>query len=121
MRATIFKGTGNFFNLKSGGSAFSVSNLGLATYLGDLQAFAQAFVQPNLDTPGLRKRFLDPDGWQKPSIEVDRLVTDFGKVSGARAMSAHLRGSDQNLSTSYKVFVAGVQKVATEMGFVQAS
>ena len=87
-------------------------------YLGDLWAMAQAFVQPNLDVPGLRKRFLEPDSWQKPSVEVNRLVTDFGKVSGARAMSVHLRGGDQNLSSSYRVFVAGVQKVAAEMGWV---
>ena len=32
MRATIFKATGNFFDLKSGDTFFSVSNLGLATY-----------------------------------------------------------------------------------------
>lgn len=89
-------------------------------YLGDLWAMAQAFGQPNLDTPGLRKRFIAPDSWQKPSVEVGRLVTDFGKVAGARAMSAHIRRGDQNRSSSYRVFLAGVQQVATEMGWVPA-
>jgi len=79
---------------------------------------AQAFVQPNLDSPSLRKRFVEPDSWQKPSVEVDRLVTDFGKMSGARAMAVYLRDGDQNRSSSYKVFVAGIKRVALEMGWV---
>lgn len=87
-------------------------------YIGDLWAMAQAFVQPNLDSPSLRKRFVEPDSWQKPSVEVDRLVTDFGKISGARAMGVYLRDGDQNRSSSYKVFVAGIKRVALEMGWV---
>ena len=86
-------------------------------YLGDLQARAQAFVQPNLDSPGLRKRFSEPDSWQKPSAEVDRLIADFGKVAGARAMADHLRAGEHNRSASYKVFVDGVHRVALEMGW----
>lgn len=83
--------------------------------LGDLWAMAQAFSQPNLDTPGHRKRFADPDGWQKPSVEVDRLVVDFGKVAGARAMAAHLRAGEHNRSSSFKAFTIGVRRVALEM------
>lgn len=86
-------------------------------YLGDLHAMAQAFVQPNLDSPGLRKRFAEPDRWQKPSAEVDRLISDFGKVAGARAMAEHLRAGEHNRSASYKVFVDGVHRVALEMGW----
>jgi hypothetical protein len=86
-------------------------------YLGDLWAMAQAFVQPNLDTPGLRKRFTEPDSWQKPSVEVDRLVSDFGKVAGARAMALHLRAGEHNRSESYKAFSIGVGRVAVEMGW----
>lgn len=85
-------------------------------YLGDLWAMAQAFSQPNLDTPGHSKRFAVPDSWQKPSIEVERLVADFGKTAGARAMAAHLRVGEHNLSASYRVFVSGVQRMALEMG-----
>ena len=90
-------------------------------YLGDLWAMAQAFLQPDLDSPSMRKRFNDPDSWHKPSVEVDRLVLDFGKVAGARAMSAHLREGDQNRSTSFRVFLAGVERVASEMGWVQTA
>lgn len=83
-------------------------------YLGDLWAMAQAFVQPNLDTPGLRKRFAEPDSWQKPSVEIDRLVADFGKVAGARAMAQYLRRGEHNRSASFKAFVGGVHRVAME-------
>jgi Domain of unknown function (DUF4276) len=86
-------------------------------YLGDLWAMGQAFNQPDLMTPNRRKRFKETDSWEKPSIEVERMVADFGKVAGARVMSAHLRDVAQNRSPSYKVFVTGVQRVAAEMGW----
>ena len=89
-------------------------------YLGDLWAMAHAFSKPNLDTPGHRKRFADPDSWQKPSLEVGRLVEDFGKVAGARAMAGHLRAGEYNRSASFRVFVDGVQQVASEMGWTDA-
>ena len=86
-------------------------------YLGDLWAMAQAFAQPNLDTPGHRKRFANPDGWQKPSVEVGRLVAGFGKVAGARSMAVYLQACEQNRSTSFKAFTIGVRRVALEMGW----
>ena len=46
-------------------------------YVGDLQALALAFENPKLNTPALRKRFAAPDDWQKPSVEVKRLVPAF--------------------------------------------
>jgi hypothetical protein len=84
-------------------------------YLGDLQALAQAFADAKLDTPALRKRFSGPDVWQKPSVEVSRLVPSFQKGSGARAMAACLRETG-NRSRSFQVFVQGVRRVASEMG-----
>ncbi len=84
-------------------------------YLGDLQALAQAFAGAKVDTPALRKRFSDPDVWQKPSVEVSRLVPSFQKGSGARAMAACLRETG-NRSRSFQVFVQGVRRVAVEMG-----
>lgn len=53
-------------------------------YLGDLAALAAAFDEPKVDTPAHRKRFKDPDAWQKPSVEVKRLVPTFQKM-GAHA------------------------------------
>lgn len=85
-------------------------------YVGDLQALALAFENPKLDTHALRKRFAAPDTWEKPSVEVSRLVASFQKGSGARAMASCLRASG-NLSRSFQVFVDGVRRVAEEMGY----
>ncbi len=85
-------------------------------YIGDLRALANAFDAPKIDTPAHRKRFVLPDGWQKPSVEVKRLVPTFQKISGARALSQHLNAAG-NLSRSFQVFVAGAQRIAGEMGY----
>jgi Domain of unknown function (DUF4276) len=85
-------------------------------YLGDLSALATAFALPKLNTAGNRKRFLNPDDWQKPSVEVKRLVPAFQKTSGARAMSAHLNPID-NASLSFQTFLQGVHNIATDMGY----
>lgn len=85
-------------------------------YIGDLKALALAFDNPKLDTPALRKRFVDPDSWQKPSVELGRLEPTFQKGSGARAMAACLRETG-NLSHSFRAFVDGVRRVASEMGY----
>jgi Domain of unknown function (DUF4276) len=85
-------------------------------YLGDLQAIAIAFDSPQLVAPGIRKKFADPDRWQKPSVELSRLLPAFQKGSGARAMAEHLSEID-NISHSYRVFVQGVRRVADEMGY----
>ena len=84
-------------------------------YVGDLVALSEAFVDPKLNTPALRKRFSDPDAWEKPSVELKRLIPSFQKVSAARSMSASLRPKE-NQSKSFQVFVDGVTRVAREMG-----
>jgi len=85
-------------------------------YLGDLAALAQVFDVPKADTPAHRKRFADPDNWRKPSKEVKRLIPAFQKTGGARAMAAHLR-PERNRSDSLQVFVSGVRRMATDMGY----
>lgn len=84
-------------------------------YVGDLQALAHAFENPKLNTPALRKRFAAPDDWQKPSVEVKRLVPAFQKGSGARAMAAYL-SETRNVSRSFQVFVTGVRRIAAKIG-----
>lgn len=86
-------------------------------YLGDLAAMEIAFETKALDTPGYRKRFSDPDAWQKPSVEVKRLVPTFQKINGARAMARHLH-AENNRSRSYSVFMSGVRSMAMDMGYV---
>ena len=87
-------------------------------YLGDLTALATALDQSKVDTPALRKRFAHPDDWQKPSVEVKRLVPVFQKSSGARAMAQHLSlEPEKNQSKSLQVFVMGVRRLAQAMGY----
>ncbi|WP_246058751.1 DUF4276 family protein [Luteibacter pinisoli] len=86
-------------------------------YLGDLRAMEVGLESPGLDTVRHRKRFSDPDSWQKPSVEVKRLVPSFQKGGGARAMAEHL-SPDGNTSRSFNVFVAGLRALAHEMGYV---
>lgn len=85
-------------------------------YLGDLQALAAAFDWPKASTPTRRKRFSNPDSWQKPSVEVKRLVPHFQKVGGARAMVEHLDVM-RNRSRSFHAFVTGTHRVAVELGY----
>lgn len=85
-----------------------------AWYLGDLRALAEAFDAPKADTPALRRRFADPDSWQKPSVELQRLVPAFQKGSGARLMGQHL-SVDGNASASFRAFMSGVQRLREEM------
>ena len=84
-------------------------------YLGDLEAVAAAFEQPKVNSPAHRKKFADPDAWQKPSVELERLVPRFQKGAGARAMAQHLGEPEHNRSHSYGKFVRGVRRLAQEM------
>lgn len=84
-------------------------------YLGDLEAVAAAFEQPKVNTPALRKKYAHPDAWQKPSVEIQRLVPAFQKGAGARAMAQHLREPHHNRSHSYGKFVTGLRRVLDEM------
>lgn len=90
-------------------------------YLGDLAALAAAYGEARLDTPALRKRFSAPDEWQKPSVELERLVPNFQKGSGARLMGQWLSPATSNRSSSYRAFLDGVARVAAEMGWPPAT
>jgi hypothetical protein len=85
-------------------------------YLGDLAALSLAFDAPKIDSPAHRKRFIDPDEVQKPSIEVKRLVPTFQKTGGARVMALHLNVAG-NRSKSLKVFETGLRRMAMQMGY----
>jgi len=85
-------------------------------YIGDLTALAQAFNNPKLDSPALRKRYGNPDSWQKPSAELARIVPTFQKNGAAREMALNL-AEERNRSQSFQVFISGVRRVAESMGF----
>ena len=83
-------------------------------YLGDLSALANAYELRNIDTPRNRKKYREPDAWEKPSVEVKRLVPSFQKLDGARRLGRELQ-TMENASPSFRIFVSGVAKVMAEM------
>lgn len=89
-------------------------------YIGDLQALASGFGDPKLASPSNRKRYHDPDSWQKPSAELARLIPSFQKGSAARTMAATLALDSSNRSSSFRAFVAGLRRMANELGYVAA-
>ncbi|WP_298231157.1 DUF4276 family protein, partial [uncultured Azohydromonas sp.] len=78
-------------------------------YLGDLPALSRAYGGAKCNTPALRKKYVDPDSWQKPSMQVEQMIQEFSKRSGARLMAQQLSGANQ--SASYRTFVKTVQDV----------
>lgn len=87
-------------------------------YLGELNALAEAYDDAKLNSSRMRKRFADPDIWQKPSVELVRMIPSFQKGSGASLMGQGLFGGSGNSSRSFQVFEAGIRRIAQEMGWV---
>lgn len=79
-------------------------------YLGDLSALSKAYGEAKCNMPALRKKYVDPDNWQKPSVQVEQMIPEFSKRSGARLMARQL--SVTNQSASYRTFVKTVQELA---------
>lgn len=79
-------------------------------YLGDLPALSKAYGDAKCNTPALRKKYADPDDWQKPSVQVEQMIPEFSKRSGARLMARQL--SVTNQSASYRTFIKTVQELA---------
>lgn len=89
-------------------------------YLGDLDALACAYQDQRVCAPAARKRFGDPDSWAKPSVEVQRMLPTFQKGQAAQRMGKVLACAAENRSRSFQVFLAGVRRVAAEMGWQAA-
>lgn len=85
-----------------------------AWYLGEPEALADAFGDQSLRNLGQKKGFRDPDAVPRPHEVLERFVPEFQKVSGARRMAQHLT-RERNRSTSFRIFLAGVEAVAAEL------
>ncbi len=85
-----------------------------AWYLGEPDALADAFGREALRGIGQRARFREPDAVRRPSEAVERLVPEFQKVFGARRMARHVT-RERNRSTSFRVFMAGIEAVAADL------
>lgn len=84
-----------------------------AWYLGEPRALAQVFQRPALSSLTRKARFRDPDAVEQPSRELSVLVPEFQKITTARKMGRSLSVScEDNLSTSYKVFLTAIREIA---------
>ncbi len=82
-----------------------------AWFLGDLAAVAAAFEAKKVIRERDRAKFRDPDGLANASDELRRLIPAYQKLSGARAIAAHM-DVEANRSASFRAFVAGVRRIA---------
>ena len=83
--------------------------------LGDPAAMASAFDDRTLGNIRNRARYRNPDALPKPSAEVERLVSGYRKIAGARRMSSQL-ARDANRSHSFTVFLDGVERIMSALG-----
>lgn len=86
-----------------------------AWYFGEPEALAEAYGDPRLSALDRKAKYRNPDGIQSPSTELEQVIPEFQKVSGARAMGALLT-RERNRSRSFQVFVDGVLHMASVMG-----
>ena len=77
-------------------------------YLGDLAAVERAFSLNGIAKRQRTRRFRDPDALPNAEQVLRDLVPQYQKISGSRAMAAHL-SIDHNRSHSFGVFLSGVR------------
>jgi hypothetical protein len=82
-------------------------------FLGDLAAVEKAFNLKGLAKQQNKKKYRDPDQLANASEELQKLVKNYKKVSGACAIAPHIDLAN-NRSHSFQVFISGVQKIAQE-------
>ena len=85
-----------------------------AWYLGEPDALAEAFHNEQLRSIGTKAPYRIPDDVTRPSHEIEKLVPEFQKISGARRMAQHLTTSGNN-STSFNVMVNGIRNLRLTM------
>ncbi len=80
-------------------------------YLADLKALSLAFEKPEIAKNQNRSGYRDPDSHSQPSKRILKLVPDFEKVGGARAIGPHLDVENMR-SPSFKNFVQAVRRLS---------
>lgn len=84
-----------------------------AWLLGDPDGLARALGRNELVGLSTRAKFRDPDHLWRPSTELEGLLGGYSKTAGARAAGTEISWTD-NRSTSFRHFVAAVQRLASE-------
>lgn len=78
--------------------------------VGDWQAVAEAFEQPNLSEHGAKEAYRDPDQLVRPVESLRRYIPEYQKRDGARRVGV-LLDPQRNQSRSFRAFCSGVQKL----------
>lgn len=85
-------------------------------YLGDLSAIERALGLHGLAIRQQSRRYREPDRLNNASQELIRLTGGtYQKIVGSRAIGHCLKVDGSNRSNSFKVLIAGIQKVANEL------
>lgn len=84
-------------------------------YLGEPSALSQAFGNEQLKHLGAKARFRDPDLVVRPSDEIEKLIPEFQKVSGARRMADYLSRAGNN-SRSFRALMEGIERESAALG-----
>lgn len=81
-----------------------------AWYLAQADALAHAYPASAKAIQRLAKRHADPDACAKPSRELARVIPEFQKQDAARRLGQRVDPASSR-STSFRVFVAGIQSL----------
>ncbi len=90
-----------------------------AWYFGEPEALAEAFERRDLTRLSRQARYQDPDALSRPAQLLAELVPEFQKIAGARRL-AHRLTRERNRSSSFRVFVDGVARLAQAMALTHA-
>lgn len=82
-------------------------------FLGDLAAVETAFNLKGLAKQQDKRKYREPDKLTNAAEELQKLVKNYRKISGARAIVPHL-DLINNRSHSFHVFITGVQNLAQQ-------
>ena len=82
-----------------------------AWYFGEPDALAEAYCKESLRRIGSRARFRNPDAIAYPARELAKLLPQYQKVSGARALAGCLT-REGNRSPSFQAMMDGVERLA---------
>ena len=86
-----------------------------AWYMGDADALADAFSDEGLRGLARKAKCREPDAVIAPSTELMRIIPEFQKVSGARAIAPRMSPA-ANRSRSFHGLLEGLGRLAQEMG-----
>ena len=84
-------------------------------YFGDLNAVENGLEINNFTKKNSNKsQYRIPDNIEKPSKQLERITNNkYQKIEGSRAIAEHL-SIKNNTSTSYQIFISGIQKIVKQ-------